>query len=38
MPSFSNCTSNLSRRYQNKATHGGNHAPSVADWFKADDT
>ncbi len=38
MPEFANSDPGLTRRYQNKKTHGGNHAPSVADWFKNDDT
>jgi hypothetical protein len=38
MPTFPKAVVKLSRRYQNKNTHGGNHAPSVADWFKNDDT
>lgn len=38
MPHFPNANPKLSRRYQDKATHGGNHAPSAADWFKNDDT
>ncbi|WP_292943213.1 hypothetical protein [Novosphingobium sp.] len=38
MAHFANADPQLSCRYKNKATHGGNHAPSVADWFKNDDT
>jgi hypothetical protein len=38
MASFTKADPTLSCRYQNKKTHGGNHAPSVADWFKNDDT
>jgi hypothetical protein len=38
MAQFTNAVAKLSRRYQNASTHGGNHAPSVADWFKNDDT
>lgn len=36
--SFDRAVPSMSRRYQDKKTHGGNHAPSVADWFKNDDT
>jgi hypothetical protein len=38
MANFPNAVPELSARYQNKHVHGGNHAPSVADWFKNDDT
>ncbi len=38
MASFSRAKASLSCRYKNKATHGGNHAPSASDWFKNDDT
>ena len=38
MAEFTNTDPGLTRRYKNKNTHGGNHAPSVADWFKNDDT
>jgi len=38
MASFPKAADALSARYQDKATHGGNHAPSVSDWFKNDDT
>lgn len=38
MANFQNAEPNLSCRWQNKSTHGGNHAPSVADWWKKDDT
>lgn len=38
MVHFPNADPTLSRRYQNKDRHGGNHAPSVADWWKRDDT
>jgi hypothetical protein len=35
--SFENCTPSLTCKYTDKKTHGGNHAPSVADWFKDND-
>lgn len=35
---FGNSTPELTCVYKEKGTHGGNHAPSVADWFKNDDT
>lgn len=38
MSRFTKCKPSLSRKYQNKQMHGGNHAPSVADWFRNDDT
>lgn len=38
MPHFTNASEKLSARYKNKAVHGGNHAPSAADWWKNDDT
>jgi hypothetical protein len=38
MANFPNADPALSCRYQDKKTHGGNHAPSVADWWKNDDT
>jgi hypothetical protein len=38
MPHFAQAKPTLSARYQDKDKHGGNHAPSVADWFKNDDT
>lgn len=38
MAGFDKSVPSMTRRYQNKHTHGGNHAPSVADWFKGDDT
>jgi hypothetical protein len=38
MPHFPQAVDALTCRYQHKSTHGGNHAPSVSDWFKNDDT
>ena len=38
MPHFPNANPELSSRYRNKATHGGNRTPSAADWVKNDDT
>ncbi len=38
MSHFKNADPTLSCRYKHKKTHGGNHAPSVADWFKNDNT
>lgn len=38
MASFPKADSKLSAPYKNASVHGGNHAPSVSDWFKNDDT
>lgn len=35
---FGKATPSLTAKFQNKAIHGGNHAPSAADWFGGDDT
>jgi hypothetical protein len=36
--SFENASPDLTCTYKHAETHGGNHAPSVADSFKNDDT
>jgi hypothetical protein len=38
MARFPHAVPELSARYKHNHIHGGNHAPSVADWFKNDDT
>lgn len=35
---FERATPSLTVKFQNKAIHGGNHAPSASDWFTGDDT
>lgn len=38
MAHFQQADQAMSCRYQQKHTHGGNHAPSPSDWFRNDDT